>query len=161
MWSRTRAAADTRKGTEKGDPTAQVPFALRADDKVEVIGHQVVAENIQKEPGARVDSGTDKGALVPGLVKDNLSTIDTIEDVRPPAADGIAGSSWHAAILKQAGLSVNLRRVPGSWPLVSGAVYLRHGLLAPAHHFPHGHVAEKVAETGVSPQTGNNSGWLT
>jgi hypothetical protein len=90
MWSRTRAAADTRKGTEKGDPTAQVPFALRADDKVEVIGHQVVAENIQKEPGARVDSGTDKGALVPGLVKDNLSTIDTIEDVRPPAADGIA-----------------------------------------------------------------------
>ena len=128
---------------------------------MEVVGHQAVAENVQKEPGEGVDNGVDKGAPVPRLVKRNLSKIATMEDVIPHAADGIAGSSWHAAILKQAGLSVNLRGVPGSWPLVSGEEYLRHGLLAPAHHFPHGHVAEKVAETGVSPQTGNNSGWLT
>ena len=34
-------------------------------------------------------------------------------------------------------------------------------MLPPAHHFPQGHVAQKVAQAGVSPQTGNNLGRLT
>ena len=41
------------------------------------------------------------------------------------------------------------------------AVHLRRGLLPPPHHFPHGHVAQQVAQAGVGPQTGNNLGWLT
>ena len=40
-------------------------------------------------------------------------------------------------------------------------VHSRRGLLPSAHHFPHGHVAQKVAQAGVSPQSGNNLGWLT
>jgi hypothetical protein len=88
---------------------------------VEVSGHQAVSEDIQRKPGAGVDNGIDKGALVPGLVKDNLSTIATIEDVIPHAADGIAGSSWHAAILKQAGLRVDISSAPFSLSAIPGA----------------------------------------
>jgi len=40
-------------------------------------------------------------------------------------------------------------------------VQLRCGVLSPAHHFPHCHMAQEVAQLGVRPQTGNNLGWLT
>ena len=43
----------------------------------------------------------------------------------------------------------------------AAAVHLRRGLLPTAHDFPQGHVAQKVAQVGVRPQTGNNLGWLT
>jgi hypothetical protein len=48
-------------------------------------------------------------------VKDGLSTITTVEDVVPHPADGRSGCSWHPAIIKQTGLSVNIRYVPFSF----------------------------------------------
>jgi hypothetical protein len=84
----------------------------------------------------------------------NVRRIDDVVDVRHLAeADG---AQPHHGPRRQ-GIAVAIDPL-SSWPLVSEAVYLRHGLLAPAHHFPHGHVAQKVAEAGVSPQTGNNLG---
>ena len=41
------------------------------------------------------------------------------------------------------------------------AVHLRRGFLPPAHGFPQSQVALQVAQAGVSPQPGNNLGWLT
>jgi hypothetical protein len=58
--------------------------------------------------------GLDKGVIVSGLVKDGLSTITTVEDVVPHPDDGRSGSSWHPTIIKQTGLSVNIRYVPFS-----------------------------------------------
>jgi hypothetical protein len=80
-------------------PTAQVPVALRADNQVEVVGHQAVPEDIQREPGARIADGLDKGVIVSGLVKDRRSTITTVEDVVPHPADGRSGSSRHSTII--------------------------------------------------------------
>jgi hypothetical protein len=96
--------------------TAQVPVASRVDNQVEVVGHQAVSEDIQREPGAGIADGLDKGVIiVSGLVKGGLSTITTVEDVVPHPADGRSGSSWHPAIIKQTGLSVNIRYVPFSF----------------------------------------------
>jgi hypothetical protein len=67
-----------------------------------MVGNQAVSENIEKEPGAGVDDGLDKGVSVSGLVKDGLSTIATVQDVVPHAADGRPGSSWHPTVLMQA-----------------------------------------------------------
>jgi hypothetical protein len=65
-----------------------------------VVGHQAVSEDIQREPGAGIADGLDKGVIVSGLVKDGLSTITTVEDVVPHPADGRSGSSWHPTIIK-------------------------------------------------------------
>jgi hypothetical protein len=92
--------------------TAQVAAASRAGNKVEVVGHQAVAEDIQRETALDVDDGLDKAVTVPGPVKDGLSTITTVEDIVSHAADGSSGSSCHATILKQAGLNVNFVMTP-------------------------------------------------
>jgi hypothetical protein len=53
-----------------------------------MVGHQAVSENIEREPGAGVDDGLDKGVIAAGLVKDGLSTIITVNDPVSHAADG-------------------------------------------------------------------------
>jgi hypothetical protein len=56
-----------------------------------MVGHQAISEDIEREPGAGVDDGLDKGVLVFGRVKGGLSTIIAVNDLVPHAA---AGTLW-------------------------------------------------------------------
>jgi hypothetical protein len=79
------------------------------------VGSRLSCIEPKKGEHAGIDDDLDKGIKVSRIVKDCLSTIAVVEDVIPHAADGSSGSSWHATILKQAGLSVNICYVSFPW----------------------------------------------
>jgi len=64
---------------------------------VEVLGHQAVSEDIQREPGA----GVDDGVIVSWLVEDGLAAVAAVENVVPHAAHGRFGRFFGIVLQSQ------------------------------------------------------------
>ena len=60
-------------------PTPQVPIPLGSYDQVEVVGHEAVAEDVERDPVRRVVDGLDERVVVGRLVEDRLAAVAAIQ----------------------------------------------------------------------------------
>ncbi len=62
-------------------PAREVTVAMRAEDQVEVVGHEAVGEQSHGQPDRGFADGLEEGGEVLGLVEDLGSGVTPVEDV--------------------------------------------------------------------------------
>jgi hypothetical protein len=66
---------------------------------MEVVGHQTIAQEVDRYASARVDHCLDEGVVIPGFVEDGLAAVAPVQGVIPHPADRGASSPRHLAMM--------------------------------------------------------------
>ncbi len=56
---------------------------MRPQSQVEVVGHEAIAEQVDRQAGACVDDRLDEGIVIAGLVENGLAAVAPIDGVVP------------------------------------------------------------------------------
>ena len=76
-------------------PSPEVALSQGSDDQVEMIGHDAITQDIQRQTDASVGHRLDEGVVVLGLVEDRFPPIPTVQYVVTKASDRGPCGSWH------------------------------------------------------------------
>ena len=88
-------------GQEPLHPASQVAIRMRPEHDVEVIGHQAVAEEVDRYPPSGIGHGLDEGVIIRRLVEHRLPAIAAIQGViNHPANKGASGARHRHKIIE-------------------------------------------------------------
>src|SRR5208337_2847212 len=93
-------------------PAPEVTVDLRAQDQMEVIGHQAIVQDIDGQQGSRVDHRLHEFGVILIHVEHRLAAIAPIHGVIPHPTDRRSCCSRHETSVNQAGLQINKALCP-------------------------------------------------
>ena len=111
-WSRSAGDTGGRGPSAATASTVRGPRLLWPQDQMEVIGHQAIAQDVDRQPVPGVNHRLDERGIILVLVEHRLPAVAPIQGVIPDPTDRRSCGSRHDTSVNQARRQVNKARRP-------------------------------------------------